>query len=303
MKTNRGLPSVIPQAATVILTREYKSSFQVYLLKRNSGSNFMGGYYVFPGGAVDREDRRFSIYKNHIDMDRKNMLARFGGDLSESQILAFCVAAIRETLEEAGVFLAHRDHPSGSHLDHARRLRLSANLEKHWFTRLVVDTRWRLSLSALSRWAHWITPELMKRRFDTRFFIAAMPSEQFCQPDLKETVDGLWTRPEDGLMGNLTGKIPLSPPTLVTLYELSRYTDLNDLQAAVKQRQWGPTQLPRLVPLENGAVIVEPWDPMYSEKKIDIYPNDLETCVLPVGEPFSRVWLDDGIWKPVKCLI
>ena len=142
----------------------------------------------------------------------------------------------------------------------------------------------------------------MKRRFDTRFFIATMPSNQFCRPDSRETVEGLWISPKEGLIGNLTGEIPLSPPTLVTLHELIEYSDLKDLQAAGKGRHWDQALLPRLIPLEKGAVIVEPWDPMYSSAEINIYPNDLAASVLPVGESFSRIWFDNGVWKPVKCV-
>ena len=302
METNKACPSDIAQAATVILTREQAGKLQVYLLKRNPKSGFMAGNYVFPGGTVDPEDRQFNIFKNHIDLEHINDLARFGEELSESQILAYCVTAIRETLEEAGVFLAHRAEELEANLNHARRLRLTENLQKDWFTKLVVDAKWRLALSALSQWAHWITPELMQRRFDTRFFIAAMPSNQFCQPDSRETVEGLWLSPKEGLIGNLTGEVPLSPPTLVTLHELLEYSDLHDLQAAGIDRQWDKALLPRLIALEKGAVIVEPWDPMYRSSEINIYPKDLAAYVLPVGEPFSRIWFDDGVWKPVKCV-
>jgi 8-oxo-dGTP pyrophosphatase MutT (NUDIX family) len=302
METNRVCPSDIAQAATVILTRELAGKLQVYLLKRNPKSGFMAGNYVFPGGTVDSEDRQFDVFKNHIDLELINILDRFGEELSESQILSYCVAAIRETLEEAGVFLAHRDNELEANLNHARKLRLAGNLQKDWFTKLVVDAKWCLALSALSQWAHWITPNLMKRRFDTRFFIATMPSNQFCRPDSRETVEGLWISPKEGLIGNLTGEIPLSPPTLVTLHELIEYSDLKDLQAAGKGRHWDQALLPRLIPLEKGAVIVEPWDPMYSSAEINIYPNDLAASVLPVGESFSRIWFDNGVWKPVKCV-
>jgi 8-oxo-dGTP pyrophosphatase MutT (NUDIX family) len=288
------------QAATVILTREHAGKLQAYLLKRSPNIGFMAGNFVFPGGVLDDEDRHFSIFKNHIDMDLVNILTRLGGGLPEEQVLACCVAAIRETFEEAGVFLAHRDDEFETDLEQVRRLRLAGDLEKDWFKKMVVNTKCRLALSALSRWSHWITPELMKRRFDTRFFIAAMPPDQFCRPDTIETVEGLWISPEEGLAGNLVGKIPLSPPTLVTLHELLKYSNHKDLHAAGKRRQWGQPLLPRLVPLEEGAVIVEPWDPMYRQEKININPNKLAASVLPVGRSFSRIWQNEGIWKPVK---
>jgi hypothetical protein len=74
---------------------------------------------------------------------------------------------------------------------------------------------------------------------------------------------------------------------------------MKDLQIEAANRSWGPTIQPRLVPLTEGAVIVEPWDPMYQQKVINIDPEDLPTSVLPVGTSFSRIWLDQGIWKPI----
>ena len=259
----------------------------------------MAGNFVFPGGMVDEEDRKFNIFKKHIDLNHDEIFHRLGGELMEEEALSFAVAAIRETLEEAGVFLANRDKNSQAGLEHACSLRLSEDLAKDWFVKLVATEGWRLTLSSLTRWSHWITPELMKRRFDTRFLIATMPTGQSCIPDSRETVRGLWSTPEEGLKGNLAGKIPLSPPTLVTLHELLKYPNLQALQVATKDRQWGRKILPRLVPLTRGALIVEPWDPMYRKKEIIIDPDDLAASVLPVGEPFSRIWYDEGLWKPV----
>lgn len=299
MNTRQDIASNITPAATVILTREHAGELQVYLLKRNVNSGFMAGNFVFPGGTVEVEDRLFDIFNNHSDLGPDEIYRRLGGELSKAEALAFGVAAIRETLEEAGVFLAHMNDQPGTNLEHVRNLRLSDNLAKDWFVKLVVKAKWQLAISALSRWSHWITPELMKRRFDTRFLLAAMPAGQFCRPDCRETVQGLWISPKEGLECNLVGKIPLSPPTLVTLHELLNYPNLEDLQIESKRRQWGQTIMPRMVPLAKGAVIVEPWDPMYREEEIVIYPEDLAASVLAVGESFSRIWYDGGLWKPV----
>jgi len=299
MNPRQDTPSNIAPAATVILTREYEGKLQIYLLKRNVKSGFMAGNFVFPGGTVEVEDRQFDVFKNHSDLSSAEIYHRLGGSLSEAEALAYGVAAIRETLEEAGVFLAHKNDQPDASLEHVRNLRLSDNLTKNWFVKLVVKEKWQLAISALSRWSHWITPELMKRRFDTRFLLAAMPAGQFCRPDCKETVQGLWVSPKEALQGNLAGKIPLSPPTLVTLHELLKYLNWEDLQIESKRRQWDQTIMPRLVPLAKGAVIVEPWDPMYRQKEIIIYPEDLATSVLTVGESFSRIWYDGGLWRPV----
>jgi len=299
MNTHNAESPKIAPAATVILTREQAGELQVYLLKRSPKSGFMAGNFVFPGGTVDSDDKQFDIFNNHCDLAPNEMATRFGPDLSEEQALAYCVAAVRETLEEAGIFLAHRNDAAAADLERICSLRLASDLEKDWFVRLVENESWCLALSTLSRWSHWVTPVLMKRRFDTRFFQAEIPAGQSCRPDARETVQGLWLSPMEALAGNMSGKIPLSPPTLVTLHELSKYRKLKDLQIEAAHRPWGQTIQPRLIPLSEGAVIIEPWDPMYHQKEISITPEDLPASVVPVGKSFSRLWLNQGIWKPI----
>ena len=300
MNTDQHTDQNIVGAATVILTRERAGRLQIYLLKRSSKSGFMAGNYVFPGGTLDTEDLDINIFKTHSDLDLDGIATRFGGGLTAESALTYCVAAIRETLEEAGVFLACNDDKFEKKLEKVCRLRLAENLPKDWFVKLVARSNWRLTLTALSPWSHWITPELMKRRFDTRFFMAEMPAGQYCRPDSRETVQGLWISPEEGLTGNMDGKIPLSPPTLVTLHELLKYQSLNDLHTDSCQRPWGQAIFPRLVPLAKGAVIVEPWDPLYGDKDIRIAPGPSRHSILPVGEPFSRIWYDGILWRPVR---
>jgi 8-oxo-dGTP pyrophosphatase MutT (NUDIX family) len=290
----------ITPAATVILTREQAGTLEVYLMKRSPKSGFMAGNFVFPGGTVDGHDQHFKLFNNCCDMTPDEITLRFGPDLTHAQALTYGVAAVRETLEEAGIFLADSHGSSIADLDRINSLRLAANLNPDWFVKLVENEQWCLSLSALYRWSHWITPVLMKRRFDTRFFLAEMPAGQFCRPDDRETVQGLWLSPRQGLVGNLAGDVPLSPPTLVTLHELSKYRTLADLQTAAAKRSWGKAIQPRLVPLPQGTVIVEPWDPLYHHNVIKIDREDLPAAVLPVGTSFSRIWLDRGIWKPIS---
>jgi 8-oxo-dGTP pyrophosphatase MutT (NUDIX family) len=300
MDTNQNTDRNIVEAATVILTRERAGSLQIYLLKRSSGSGFMPGYYVFPGGTLDNQDRDINVFKTHTDLNLNQIAARFGEDLTAESALSFGVAAIRETLEEAGVFLAVNHDRFEKKLKNVCSLRLAEHLPKDWLVKLVAGSNWHLTLTALSRWSHWITPELMERRFDTRFFMAEMPVGQYCRPDANETVQGVWISPEEALTGNMDGKIPLSPPTLVTLHELLSYRNLNELRTECSRRTWGQAILPRLVPLAKGAVIVEPWDPQYRDKEICIAHDDLPTALVPVGKPFSRIWYDGILWRPVR---
>jgi len=286
-------------AATVILTRQHADELQVYLLKRSVNSGFMAGNYVFPGGIVDPEDQNVKVWKAHVDLDLDGIDHYLGGGLTVTESLAYGIAVIRETFEEAGVFLALKPDNNSEDLKWICKMRLSGKLIKGWFLKFVASGGWILALSALSRWSHWITPELMKRRYDTRFFVASLPPGQHCQPDSRETTHGIWISPEKGLAGNLAGEIPLSPPTLITLHQLLKYPTLKDLEKGAKNHHWGRACLPRLIPLDQGMVIIEPWDSQYTHKEIYIDSNDLEASILPVGKSFSRIWHHNGIWRPV----
>jgi hypothetical protein len=138
----------------------------------------------------------------------------------------------------------------------------------------------------------------MPQRYDTRFFMVLMPDDQTCTPDLIEATHGIWINPEKGLAGNLNGDIPLSPPTLVTLQELLQFPSLKALKKEIKNRTWGKALLPRMVASNEGKIFLEPWDPMFNQED-DISISKLKKLILPPGEPFSRLWLHEGLWKPV----
>jgi 8-oxo-dGTP pyrophosphatase MutT (NUDIX family) len=293
-------PKILP-AATVILAREHQAQLQVYLLKRHAASGFMAGHYVFPGGILDPEDWQYNFWQRYVDLGGQDLYNRLGnGSLSAEQIVAYGVAAIRETLEEAGVFLARRANGSRADIEHAVRLRGREDLPADWFASLAKSQGWTLLLSALAPWSHWITPVRMKRRYDTRFWLACMPADQRCRPDQRETTHGLWVNPKEGLSSNFSGQVPLSPPTLVTLQQLLAFDSLADLKAEMLQRKWGAPIFPRMIPLERGAILIEPWDAAYEQPDIDIDVAGLEKTLLPAGEPFSRIWYYKGLYRPVS---
>jgi 8-oxo-dGTP pyrophosphatase MutT (NUDIX family) len=285
-------------ASTVVLARDHHGELQVYLLKRSTRSGFFPGVYVFPGGEVDSEDRVENVWRPHLDMDCDEVSQRLGGGIPEHEAIARGVAAIRETFEEAGVLLCYHSNPGQGDFEGVCARRIDPGLPKGWLKGLVESEGWTLEFSRLTRWAHWITPELMPRRYETRFFIAFMPPEQKCVPDSMETTDGIWVSPLNGLEGNLKGEIPLSPPTLITLHQLLQYSDVGHLREDTKTRPWGDALLPRMIPLPRGSIILEPWDPMYDEE-VAIDERALESAILPMEESFSRVWYHEGIWRPV----
>jgi 8-oxo-dGTP pyrophosphatase MutT (NUDIX family) len=289
----------IRPASTVILVREQNEELQVYLIKRSSRSGFFPGNYVFPGGTLEADDRQTEFWKDHLDLTTGEILQAFGPGLDLNGIISHGVAAVRETLEEAGVFLARKGKDSQGTFEGSCQRPPSGELEEGGFRRKVRDEGWTLSFSGLFPWSHWITPQGMPKRFDTRFFMALMPEGQLCIPDDQETVHGLWISPEQGLQGNMRGELPLSPPTVITLHELLQYGTLAALTQALRPGAWKEPRLPILYKLEKGGLIVEPWDLEYG-KTIRIEPAGLEDKVAAVGEPFSRIWLKKGIWRPIK---
>ncbi|MBW2283708.1 MAG: hypothetical protein JRF65_03800 [Deltaproteobacteria bacterium] len=290
---------VIPRpAATVVLVRDGAEGLEVYLLKRSAKSGFMPGHYVFPGGAVDTQDEDARFWRDHVDLGPAEISERLDGNLPLDEILSYAVAVVRETLEEAGVFLGRRCSEVRGRLAEVRRRRLDGGLSPEWLRELVDTGDWQLSLSGLGRWSHWVTPEAMPKRYDTRFFLAFAPWDQECAPDAYETTHGGWLSPEAALRGNLEGKVILSPPTLSNLHDLLAFRDMAALKTELDQRPWGPPRSPRPLLVDHGVLNILPWDPMFDRTE-DIDASALDDTPLPVGAPFSRVLLKEGIWRPV----
>jgi 8-oxo-dGTP pyrophosphatase MutT (NUDIX family) len=285
-------------AATVILVREHMGAVQCYLLQRNPEGAFFAGNFVFPGGAVSSEDRDLTCWLGHTDLSENERVERFRKPLGGNEIFCYVVSAIRETFEESGVFLGTGVDGGEGWVEETSNNRVTGGLPKDWLRRWVSAQPILLGFSMLSPWSHWITPEAMIKRFDTRFFIAKLPPGQVCSPDGRETVQGIWVSPQAAIESNLNGEMALSPPTLVTLHQMLPYTRMADLDAALKDRPWGTAIFPRLVTLPHGAMIVEPWDPMYA-KDLVLDEDDLKDAVLPLGVPFSRIWFHDGLWRAV----
>jgi 8-oxo-dGTP pyrophosphatase MutT (NUDIX family) len=290
------------RAATLILVRRQGDELQTYLLRRSLTSGFMPGLFVFPGGMVDDFDCDEPFWEDHQDLTRQAITERFGKGLSFSDVLSNAVAAVRETFEEAGILLASKPTVCGEDMKRACKRRIAESRQHGWFRKMVETEGWRLTVSALAPWAQWITPVGMPRRFDTRFFVATLPSGQFGQPDLRETTEGLWASPRQALAGNIVGRTPLSPPTLVTLHQLLEFPTLEALLESLEGRGWGEPIFPQLAVLgkEAGSIIIEPWDPQYGREDLQIDIEKLPDSTLPPWAPFSRLWYNGGIWKPVS---
>jgi hypothetical protein len=154
------------------------------------------------------------------------------------------------------------------------------------------------ALDHLHYYAHWITPEARSERFDTRFFLARYPSGQEASHDQKETTAGIWITPQKALEENLKGEVFLSPPTLKTLEDLSRFKTIDEVFTSLKNIKIRPI-LPILTKITSGPLIIFPWDPEY-----EIYQKGEIPVHLDHGQPSqpgdntTRLLLKEGIWHP-----
>lgn len=241
-------------AATVILVRDSPDGLLVYMLRRVRSMAFAPGAYVFPGGSVDPRDAERSV--GWAGPPPGDWAARFGTDESLAQNLV--CAAVRETFEESGVMLAGRTGDSvvadtrGDDWEADREALIDRSLS---FAELL-DRRGLVLRSDLLRpWAHWITPVIEKRRFDTRFFVAALPPGQRTRDVSTEADQVAWVRPGDGVAAARRGEMAMLPPTRVTLRELADYASVDAVLGA--SRTIAP-RLPAARVADDGVYLVVP---------------------------------------------
>ncbi|MTV24713.1 NUDIX hydrolase [Nitriliruptoraceae bacterium ZYF776] len=226
-------------SATVLVVRDGDAGLEVLLLERHLRSDFAGGAYVFPGGKVDPRDGDLAADR-HTGVDLEVAARELQVD-GPDVALGLLVAAVRETFEEAGVLLAHRadgtpvsasDLASASFRE-ARRA-LAARGEPYDWRPWLADEDLVLDLGGLAFWSWWLTPHGMHKRFDTRFFVAALPAAQadVAAHDEVETTAMRWLTPRAALDAQAAGEVTIIFPTRRNLQALEAYTVAADAVAA-----------------------------------------------------------------------
>jgi 8-oxo-dGTP pyrophosphatase MutT (NUDIX family) len=195
---NAGPPATPRQAASVILLRDASEGFELLLVRRNPAQRFMGGYWVFPGGAVDAHE-------------------------GEGEA-AHRAAAVRELWEEASVGGVGADE--------------------------------------LVRYSRWITPELLRIRFDTHFFLVRAPAGVRARVDGDECVDLRWGSPRALLAARAAGELELAFPTLRHIEQLSAFASVQALLEHARSHEVVPV-LPRVELSGEVARLVLPGEPGY----------------------------------------
>jgi 8-oxo-dGTP pyrophosphatase MutT (NUDIX family) len=218
-----GGPVTPRRAATVLLIDASTAPWQVLMMRRPSGADFAPGAYVFPGGSVHPEDAELG------DVDR--------------------AAAVREVFEEVGILLARR---AGRRFARDRECVLLRE-------RLAAGAGWVAALRELELapafdrlvfLARWITPEVVSRRFDTRFYLARRPPGQTVVPQPGEVAEWLWVSPGAALAPD--------GPTLVhatrrILQSVAGEPDPARLISRLRRRRETPPVTPRVVPRPDGG--------------------------------------------------
>lgn len=241
----------------------------------------MAGALVFPGGKVDPADRDGRLVPASFRPGR--LRATPGRELSAEDEAAFLVAACRETFEEAGILLA-RGRTTGLPAT-APSQRTGGLLD------ILEREDLELTLDRLVYWAHWITPAMEPRRFDTRFFVAQVPEGQSAAADEREVTESVWMTPVDALAAHARAELFLPPPTQRTLEELSCHDGFEAVRAAAEHRAI-PAILPKLTAVDGELCILLPWDPLYAETEGDGLP------AAPAGSGPSRIFIRPKVTPP-----
>jgi 8-oxo-dGTP pyrophosphatase MutT (NUDIX family) len=243
MTTDDSVVPLTPRpAATVMVIRDTPDSpdgLAIFLMRRHSTMEFAAGVMVFPGGGVDDRDRNAQIA--WAGPPPPWWAQRFGieTDLAE----ALVCAAARETFEECGVlFAGPADDTRGIVGDASvyRESRLALADRTLSFADFLRRENLVLRADLLRPWANWVTPEAERtRRYDTYFFVGALPEGQRADGENTESDRAGWTTPQAAIDDFAAGRTFLLPPTWTQLDSLSGRSVCDVLSV---QRQIVPVQ-------------------------------------------------------------
>jgi 8-oxo-dGTP pyrophosphatase MutT (NUDIX family) len=210
-----------------MMLRDGPQGLEVFMVVRHHQIDFASGALVFPGGKADPQD---------FDAD---LIPHLDGAATDADMRAIQVSAIREAFEECGILLAREEGQDG--IIDARRLlelepyRISLHNGSASLKAFVEAERLRLACDQLVHFAHWVTPDMMPKRFDTHFFLAAAPRDHLAVHDGHESVDSVWIRPADAIAQAERGERTIIFPTLRNIEKLGQNATVADAIAGARQ--------------------------------------------------------------------
>lgn len=242
-------------AATILLVRDGDAGLEVFMVKRHHKIDFMSGALVFPGGKLAPGDS-----------DPRIRALTDGSDKLDDTELSMAACAIREAFEESGILLARKASSqtllNGEEIETLMEFREPLNSEKLALADFLQAHDLRLAADRLVRFAHWVTPEMVPKRFDTLFFIAAAPEGQLGAHDGYESVDSTWVTPQGAISEPERWSVVF--PTRMNLLKLDQSKSVDAaLKAAASSKI--VTVLPWMEVRPTGNVMKIPADAGYGD--------------------------------------
>ena len=250
----------IRDAATVILLRQADAGIETFMLCRHRRSAFLGGVHVFPGGKLDDDDMAESLVSRLRHVSLKEIANALGESIDEARAAGLLIAAVRETFEEAGVLLGSTN--ANANVEKARE-ELNG---KSPFATIADKLELEIDGRRLQSYARWITPPIEKKRFDTRFFLAAVDTDQHASHDGNETTSAQWMAPKAALVAMRKDEIKLAPPTLRTLQWLGNFGTVQEAFADAASRP-PPLVDPHVVMRKSDWILTLPGDPEHPTRE------------------------------------
>lgn len=242
----RGEIPVPVDAATIVLLRDGASGTEAYLMRRQSTMEFAAGMYVFPGGKVHDSDRLVEAWAGPSPRECGE---RLGCDADTARGLV--VAAIRETFEESGILLAGPDADTvvgDTSAPDMQAARVALDHQEYGFAEFLSEHGLMLRADLVGAWSHWITPTFEPRRYDTRFFVAALPEGQRVGELSRESDRADWMPLARVLEAVEAGEAMMLPPTAHTCRQVSQFAAADILAASAKRE---------ITPIEPAIVEVD----------------------------------------------
>ena len=211
-------------AATVMMLRDTPDGPEVFMVVRHHEIDFASGALVFPGGKVDKADFEPGLRAHCAKADE-----------FDDNELALRIASIRESFEECGILLARpkgeADFVSAARLAELESWRDRFNKGEASMLAFAEAEGLEFAVDALGFFAHWITPEMMKRRFDTYFYMARAPQDHLALHDGGESVDSVWITAKQALADADAKKRTVIFPTRMNIEKFAQRTNVDDAMA------------------------------------------------------------------------
>lgn len=220
-------PATPAPSATLLVVRDGRDGLEVFMVVRHHQIDFASGALVFPGGKADPQDFDPAL------------VPHLRGAADDPELRAIQVSAIREAFEECGVLLA-RPKGSAALVDGARVAALEPYRDAiHGGEVTLKDFVERealtLACDELVHFAHWVTPEMLPKRFDTHFYLARAPLDHLAAHDGHESVDSIWIRPQQAIDDAAAGRRTVIFPTLRNLEKLARHCTVEEAMSAARE--------------------------------------------------------------------